>query len=967
MAIQFARLQYVKRSAGQSACHKAAYNARCEVMDQRTGEIYDYSHKKDELLYHAIVLPEGVSERYKDVGTLWNAVEAAEKRYDAQLAKEMVLALPDNPEVTLDLCIEMVHKLTDRYFVEKGLICQINIHASDNENNHNRHAHVMMVTRRCAGEIFGLKARDLDVEVRGGVVVANSNDKQWGRTWATLQNETFKEKGFDFVVDPIGVIPQIHLGPQRMRGEKAYLTEVNNLRIKANERASLNPGIVMDKLLKEHATFVRADVERYVNKYIQGSDREDFLGRFWTQKDIVLVGEDKFTSRSVLEADRRMVRIAERLSQNSHERVEKHHELDLTEAQKVVEEYVLSGNQLVCIEGKAGTGKSYVMGALRLSYIHAGYTVRGLAFTSAVVDNMKKEGFKDTSTLHRHLFCLYNNKGLKVPYGGEVWLVDEASMVGSSVMHEVVQQALVNRAKLVLIGDDGQIGSIERGGGFKALCERFGSISLDEVVRQKDVDQRQLTAMISRGDTRAALDQMAQKGAWLHYDKEGDAVSAMMATWYGHHNQNPSESFMILEFRNRYVAAFNEHIHKVLQARGEVGDDDIRVRTAEYGWCAFSVGDRLVFRQNERDLGVHNGMQGFLLEASKERFVVQVGEERKIVFNPQSYDAFQHGYAGTIHSAQGGTFDRVYALHSSHINQNLFYVACSRHRLSCHYFSHGNSAQVYKDVERQEQKTLACEDPKDSGTLKESGYNWILNFIVTLQDRMCRNHEFYRIPERHHRMHGVMITDADENRCVNGYVPLYREIQDLWPDIAGEKVQMTTKHRDLEPLLRDLGVAQCVLLDDVQNKHLIGPHDRFGELKRDKDYRVECTLSEVQMRLRLHTLEQRLGEHPDSVEAMKQSQAYQTLCQHEQTLRPELAQTYDTHTVSQILYHYEKTGSMPTTQEIEQIQVRVNHSVEQYSARQQDAIFVDSLEYNDPHGKHAKTLMDMHRSQQLER
>ena len=108
MAIQFARLQYVKRSQGQSACHKAAYNGRFSLYDHRLEKGFDYSNKTDGV-YHTILLPEGVCESYRDPKTLWNTIEAVENRRDAQVAKEMVLALPDDAKVSLKDKIALAH------------------------------------------------------------------------------------------------------------------------------------------------------------------------------------------------------------------------------------------------------------------------------------------------------------------------------------------------------------------------------------------------------------------------------------------------------------------------------------------------------------------------------------------------------------------------------------------------------------------------------------------------------------------------------------------------------------------------------------------------------------------------------------------------------------------------------------------------------------------------------------------
>ena len=218
----------------------------------------------------------------------------------------------------------------------------------------------------------------------------------------------------------------------------------------------------------------------------------------------------------------------------------------------------------------------------------------------------------------------------------------------------------------------------------------------------------------------------------------------------------------------------NEYIYKVLVSRGEVSSDEVFVNTERFGFMHFGQGDQIVFRSNDKELGVHNGMRGVLIEAKKDRFVVEVDclpgtsachpeldsgsrkdhesaqgpgsarnaldrDDTLVAFDPTKYNDIQHGYAGTIHSSQGLTFDHVYALHSKHINQNLFYVANSRHRLGMHYFSYGNKDQVYKDVDRKDEKMLtnASQGEEDRG--------WIYEVVDYLSDRFSKNHAFYKM------------------------------------------------------------------------------------------------------------------------------------------------------------------------------------------------------------------------------
>ena len=141
MAIQFARCEYVSRSSGGNACRKASYNQREAVRCDRTGELFSFKERGGNV-HHEILLPNGVHEKFKNSSTLWNEVETIEKRSNSQLAKEFVLALPDDKEVSLEDRVELVRRFS-HLFVEKGVAVQLDVH-SPHEGEKNWHAHLFL-------------------------------------------------------------------------------------------------------------------------------------------------------------------------------------------------------------------------------------------------------------------------------------------------------------------------------------------------------------------------------------------------------------------------------------------------------------------------------------------------------------------------------------------------------------------------------------------------------------------------------------------------------------------------------------------------------------------------------------------------------------------------------------------------------------------------------------------------------
>ncbi|HXC13899.1 MAG TPA: MobA/MobL family protein, partial [Stellaceae bacterium] len=230
MAIQFARARYLSRASGGNAVRSAAYNAREAIAAERTGEVFYFRHR-DAPEHHEVLLPAGAAEHFREAAVLWNMAELAEKRRDAQVAREIVVALPADAAITGEDRIELVRSFAEQHFVGKGLAVQLDVHAPHEgeaeAERANWHAHLLITTRRLEGDRFAAKkARDLDPAVRstkGRAIVADG--EAWGELWRDHQNRYFREHGIDLEVDPTAAYPAPHIGPVRMRVAGSEIVE----------------------------------------------------------------------------------------------------------------------------------------------------------------------------------------------------------------------------------------------------------------------------------------------------------------------------------------------------------------------------------------------------------------------------------------------------------------------------------------------------------------------------------------------------------------------------------------------------------------------------------------------------------------------------------------------------------------------------------------------------------------------
>ncbi len=140
-------MQIIGRSAGRSAVSCAAYRAGERLLDNRSDKVHDYSNKLG-VVHSEILAPSHAAAFLSDREQLWNHVETCERRKDAQLARDVTLALPH--ELPPDQRLALARNFVQEAFVSCGMIADLNIHAQQahrGDDPRNHHAHVMLTLR----------------------------------------------------------------------------------------------------------------------------------------------------------------------------------------------------------------------------------------------------------------------------------------------------------------------------------------------------------------------------------------------------------------------------------------------------------------------------------------------------------------------------------------------------------------------------------------------------------------------------------------------------------------------------------------------------------------------------------------------------------------------------------------------------------------------------------------------------
>jgi ATP-dependent exoDNAse (exonuclease V) alpha subunit len=205
VAIYYMNVQIIGRSAGRTATGAAAYRAGERIVDERTGQVFDYTRRRGEIETE-ILAPEGAPAWAQDRAQLWNRAEAVERRGDAQVAREMVVAFPK--ELNPDQQWELVRAYVREEFVSKGMVADVAIH----RNPGNPHAHIMLTMREIGPEGFSAKKNR---EWNKPELL-----ERWREEWAVQSNRALERAGREERIDHRSLqeqgverLPQVHLGP----------------------------------------------------------------------------------------------------------------------------------------------------------------------------------------------------------------------------------------------------------------------------------------------------------------------------------------------------------------------------------------------------------------------------------------------------------------------------------------------------------------------------------------------------------------------------------------------------------------------------------------------------------------------------------------------------------------------------------------------------------------------------------
>lgn len=587
--------------------------------------------------------------------------------------------------------------------------------------------------------------------------------------WEGIANESLARAGHDIRIDHrshlergLEIEPTEHMGVHATQMDRRGLA-VSRTRLEA-EAALRNAELIREKpeqvleiITGEKSVFDRRDVARALHRYLN-DDIGEFQSAFakvmasaalvelQAESHDPVTGETglaRYSTRGMVEIESGMIESAQRMhaahshglsdryveqaigrqdtairtsvSSDTADKAERG-ELDgvardrlidaarLSDEQRAAIKHITGPERIAAVVGYAGAGKSTMLAAAREAWEAQGYQVHGAALSGKAAEGLEESSGIQSRTLASWDMSWQNDR--RMLNRGDVFVIDEAGMVGSRQLARFVSEAEARGAKIVLVGDHEQLQAIGAGAPFRAITEEIGYAELSQIRRQRVEWQRDASVAFATHRTAEGLSAYRDRGNISFAETGEDARGQIVRDYLADAQERPDGTRIAMAHRRADVRAINDAIRAELRARSNVPGDG---HGLSEGWLArgalgegfifqtndgkreFAPGDRIVFLENNRDLGVKNGMLGTVehVEVGRlgagPRIVAQLdgpgGAEGCSVSVPMDdYQAVDHGYATTIHKNQGATVDRAYVLASGTMDRHLTYVAMTRHR-----------------------------------------------------------------------------------------------------------------------------------------------------------------------------------------------------------------------------------------------------------------------------------------------
>lgn len=499
------------------------------------------------------------------------------------------------------------------------------------------------------------------LELAGTGAAGLSRERMQGIALATRQAKTYGVEQGNWREEARARAAEHGLADRELAALAAHPFQASRFPNLERETARLSG---TEGLTERHNTFTRRHaLAELAGAFANGAsiaELEAATDRYLKHESVVPLdprGEPRYTTAGLLALERELLDSAERRA------TERAGTISAASVNNAIAAYVpalngeqadavraiaASGRGLEAVTALAGTGKTTMLGALAAAYRKDGWQVFGAAPTARAARELRERAGIEADTIHALVLRIRRGPGLD---SRTLLVVDEAGMAPTRCSAALLAHAELASAKVVAIGDPGQLTAVGAGGWLAAIARAQSGPALREVMRQQDPAEREALEQLHDGDPAPYL---AHKQAEITvHETELAALLEVRDAWLAAQDRHGRRNAVMIARDNLTRERLNRAARAALKQTGVLDDHGVIIGGREY-----SPGDRVVARRNDRRHDLDNGSLATVTATDPRRLSIVVqsntGQLRTL---PHDYVAahLEHAYALTAHAAQGAT------------------------------------------------------------------------------------------------------------------------------------------------------------------------------------------------------------------------------------------------------------------------------------------------------------------------